>query len=104
VNLIVATSTDLFATVAPPGSLAPRPPGEGWSLAGLEVSHQNSKRELGALCVVYFWTRSKVYAEEEVKRGGGAFAAAEVLAKGGSLSDAVKAGVGLVRKGGEVER
>jgi len=56
-NLIVAPSTDLYATAAVPGGLVPRPPGEGWSLAVLET--------LGELRIVYFWTRSKVYGEAE---------------------------------------
>lgn len=60
-NLIIAPSTDLFTTAAPPGALVARPPGDGWSLAGLEVSRGS------VVVVVYFWTRSKVYAESEAK-------------------------------------
>jgi len=111
-NLIVAPGTDLFATAAAPGGLVPRPPGEGWSLAGLEVSHDFVRGGEGQLRVVYFWTRSKVYGEAErlleatapkvgagLTEGGGLIAAAEVLAKGGSLSKAAKAAAGDAQKG-----
>ena len=64
-NLIVAPGADLFATAAAPGGLVPRPPGEGWSLAGLEVSHDFVRGGEGQLRVVYFWTRSKMLAEFE---------------------------------------
>lgn len=72
-NLIIAPGTDLYVTASPPNGLAPRPPGEGWSLAGLEVSHRSTEVEDGELLVVYFWTRSKVIAEfeaEDVKKAG----------------------------------
>lgn len=67
-NLIVAPGTDLYATEAAPGGLAPRPPGEGWSLAGLEVSHKFVRGGEGQLCTVYFWTRSKMLAEFEAAK------------------------------------
>jgi NTP pyrophosphatase (non-canonical NTP hydrolase) len=110
-NLIVHPTTDLYTTSAPPDGMAPRPPGEGWSLAGLEVSHRNTSAEIDALCVVYFWTRSHVYAEAETgapvekksKVLGSPIAAARALANGATLSEAVQA-VSTAREPGKMTR
>jgi hypothetical protein len=103
-NLIVHPTTDLHVTCGPVDGLAPRPAGDGWSLAALEVSHRSTSAEIDALCVVYFWTRSHVYAEAEVPGEkkprvlGGSIAAAKALAKGATLSEAVQAGIGEATK------